>query len=317
MSADLQGAISSAISQANDKAAQKSEGNFSEDLARERVASANSRISVAENKVTKYQGEMAKVDQQLANPPMIDKQTGDGKSSSTTQVADANEVRRLETKKGDIDKMLAQAQQEVKSAQEEAQTASAEAIDQAGINEGTQNEMDSLLAKANNIRNTLSEGGTVEESEIKDLTDRFSKVADELTEEQNPGGLLSEAFYEPMADTLKDISELLENPPVNDAEIDPENLPPLNKELYDVGITDIGQQSEFIDMNEELNAFADGIRENGGQFNEEYSEAKFSEMVAKNTTLREPLNDTQKNTGVIKTNNDIIEGIKESTGFTG
>jgi hypothetical protein len=316
MSTELQGAISSAISQANDKAAQKSEGSFNEQVAKDRVATANSRISVAESKVNRNQGEMAKIQEQLSPPPTKEVSEG-GKNGGTKTVVDQDEVRKLNSQKNNISTQLAQAQQEVQKAQADAQAAAGEAIKQSGVNAETQSEMDSLMSKANNIKNTLSQGGKVEDKEIKDLTDRFGKVASGLTAENNPGGLLSTAFYKPMADTLKDISDLLKKPAVNNATVDPNTLPPANKALHDVGITDLEQQSKFITFNEDVNKFAKGIQDNQGKFGGEFTEEKFKEIIAKNTEQRAPLNDTQKNTGVIKQNEDTINAIKTSTGFTG
>jgi len=209
MSTDLKGAISSAISQANDKAAQKSEGSFKEQVARDRVSMANNRISVAESKVTRQQGEMAKIEEMLSPPPTKDVSEG-GKNGGTKTVVDQEEVKRLNSKKTGIQQQITQAQQEVTNAQQEAQNAASEAIAQSGINAETQNEMDALLAKASNIKETLSEGGNVEDNEIKDLVDRFGAVAGELTQEQNKAGVLSKSFYEPMAEAFEGISDLLD-----------------------------------------------------------------------------------------------------------
>jgi predicted nucleic acid-binding Zn-ribbon protein len=317
MSTELQGAISSAISQANDKAAQKSEGSFTEQVAKDRVATANNRISVAESKVNRNQGQMADIQQQIETPPTEEKVQGDGKNQKTVTQVDQAELRKLNTQKNDIQTQLAQAQQEVQKAQADAQAAASEAIKQTGVNAGTQSEMDALMAKANNIKNTLSQGGKVDDKEIKDLTDRFGKVAGGLTAENNPGGLLSTAFYKPMADTLKNIDDLLKKAPVNDATVDPSKLPPANKQLHDVGITNLEQQNKFISFNTEVNKFAKGIQDNQGKFDGEFTQDKFKEIIAKNTEQRAPLNDTQKNTGVIKQNDDTINAIKTSTGFAG
>lgn len=316
MSTELQGAISSAISQANDKAAQKSEGGLIEQVAKDRVASANSRISIAESKVNRNQGEMARIQEQLSPPPTKEVSEG-GKNGGTKTVVDQDEVKKLNSQKNNISTQLAQAQQEVQKAQQEAQSAAGEAIKQAGVNSETQSEMDSLMSKANNIKNTLSEGGKVDPKEIKDLTERFGKVAGKLTAENNPGGLLSESFYKPMAKTLKDIGDLLKTPPTNNATVDPNKLPQVNKELHNVGITSLEDQNKFISFNEDVNKFAKGIRDNQGKFGGEFTEDKFKELIAKNTEQRAPLNDTQKNTGVIKQNEDTINGIKSQTGFTG
>ena len=69
MSTDLQGSISAAISKADAKAAEKTEGNFSQDIAKDKVAQARNRISVAEAKVQKNQTQIADIDNKIANPP--------------------------------------------------------------------------------------------------------------------------------------------------------------------------------------------------------------------------------------------------------
>ena len=320
MSADLQGAISSAISQAQDKAAQKSDGNFNEQVARDRVAAANSRISVAESKVTRHQGEIAKIDEQLNPPPTKEVSTG-GKSGGTKTVVDQDEVKKLNSRKSQMQQQLAQAQQEVKDAQQAAQNAASDAINQAGINEQTQNEIDSLMAKANNIRNTLSEGGSVDNKEIQDLVDRFNKVSGELTDEQNPGGLLSEAFYNPMADALKDISDFLKNPVQTGVEGDAngdgvaeDNLPAENKALNDVGITDLAQQNSFIEFAVEVSDFEKGLVANGNQFGGEYTQERFQQLSAQHTEMTKNLTDQQKNTGVIKETTEIFDRINAAAG---
>ena len=110
--------ISSAISQANAKSAEKSEGNFSEQVARDRVSAAQSRIGVAESKVDRASGEKAKIDEQLMPPPTKDVSTG-GKSGGTKTVVDQEEVRRLNSSKANFDSQIAQAKQEVEKAQAE------------------------------------------------------------------------------------------------------------------------------------------------------------------------------------------------------
>jgi hypothetical protein len=89
--------------------------------------------------------------------------------------------------------------------------------------------------------------------------------------------------------------------------------------LHDVGITDLEQQNKFISFNTEVNKFAKGLQDQGGSFTRggEFTQANFEKIIAKNTEQRAPLNDTQKNTGVIKQNEDTINAIKTSTGFTG
>lgn len=320
MSADLQGAISSAISAANDKAAQKSEGGFAEQVARDRVSTANSRISVAEGKVTRNQGEMAKIDEQLNPPPTKDVDTG-GKSGGTKTVVDQDEVRKLNSKKSGIQQALTQAQEEVKTAQEAAQNAASDAVTQAGINDQTQSEMDSLLSKAANIKNTLSEGGSVDDKEIKALVDGFKKTAGELTQEQNKAGIISEAFYEPMAKYLKDIGNLLKNPvqdnSANDANgdgINESNLPQVNKELNDVGITDLEEQNKFIDFSTRISDFEKGLIENGNKFGGEFTQDKFTALSEEHTNMTSGLNDTQKNTGVIKESSEVIARINAASG---
>lgn len=320
MSTDLQGSISSAISAANDKAAQKSEGGFAEQVARDRVSSANSRIKVAEGKVTRNQGEMAKIDEQLNPPPTKDVDTG-GKEGGTKTVVDNEEVKRLNSKKSEIQQTLAQAQQEVQGAQEAAQNAASDAVTQAGINSETQSEMDSLLSKAASIKNTLSEGGSVEDSEVKALVDGFNKTSGDLTQEQNKAGVLSEAFYEPMAEYLKDIGGLLENPvsagnaaDANGDGIEEANLPQANKELNDVGITDLDQQTSFIDFATRVSDFEKGLVENGNQFGGEFTQDKFKALSEEHTNMTAGLNDQQKGTGVIKESSDVINRINEAAG---
>jgi hypothetical protein len=322
MSADLQGAISSAISAANDKAAQKSEGGFTEQVAKDRVSSANSRISVAESKVTRNQGEMAKLDEQLNPPPTKDVDTG-GKSGGTKTVVDTEEVRRLNSKKSGIQQALVQAQEEVKTAQSAAETAASAAITQAGINSETQSEMDSLMSKANNIKNTLSEGGSVDDKDIKALVDGFNKTAGGLTQEQNKAGILSEAFYEPMAKALKDIGNLLKTPvttntgDANGDGVNEANLPQANKELNDVGITDLEKQNTFIDFATRISDFEKGLIENGNKFGGEFTQEKFTTLSKEHTDMTAGLTDQQKGTGVIKESSEVIGRINAAAGAGG
>jgi hypothetical protein len=305
MNADLQGAISSAISTAQSKAAEKSEGNFNEQVARDRVASANQRISVAEGKVTRNQGEMAKIDEML-NPPPTKEVSEGGKDGGTKTVVDQEEVRRLNSKKSQIQQNLTQAQQEVQEAQQAAQNAASDAITQAGINQETQSEIDALTAKANNIKNTLSEGGEVDDKEIKDLVDRFNKVSGELTEENNPAGLLSEAFYEPMAEALEDISNYLENPV--QASGGNENAPPpegtADRVLYDAGITNKEVIANLVTVNTELSEFDKQMGET-----QSFDQEAFNKLVEKFNKNTEGLTDVQKNAGVNKGSQELIAKI--------
>lgn len=318
MSTDLQGSISAAISQANAKAAEKTEGNFSQDLAKDEVAKAQNRISVAEAKVQKHQVGIAEIDEQLAPPPTKEVSTG-GKSGGTKKVVDTEEVKRLKKSKKNIQGQLNTAQQEVANAKAEAQAASNKALEQAGINAETQTEIDTLLSKAESIKESLSKGETVADSDIEKLTQDFAALSNNLTKEDNKGGILSEALYKPMADHFKDISELLKNPVEADNgndTFDPNTLPEANKALYDIGITDLEEQGEFIQLGVDLDNFAQGIRDNNG-FTEEFSQDKFKELITKNNTLTTNLTDDQKNSDtIIKENFNVIQGIKESTGFS-
>jgi hypothetical protein len=98
MSTDLQGSISAAISKADAKAAEKTEGNFSQDIAKDKVAQARNRISVAEAKVQKNQTQIADIDNKIANPPTQEVSAG-GKEGGTKTVVDKEEVARLEKSK--------------------------------------------------------------------------------------------------------------------------------------------------------------------------------------------------------------------------
>lgn len=317
MSTDLQGSISAAISQANAKAAEKTEGNWNQDLAQHEVAQAQNRISVAEAKVQKNQVQIADIDQQLAPPPTKEVSTG-GKDGGTKTVVDTDEVARLEKSKKNIQGQLNIAQQDVATAQAEAQAASNRALEQAGINAETQTEIDTLLSKAESIKESLKKGETVADSDIEKLTQDFAALSNNFTKEDNKSGILSEVLYQPMADHFEDISNLLKNPvEPNDGNgtFDPSTLPEANRALYDVGITDLNEQDQFIQLGVDLDNFARGIQENNG-FTAEFSEENFRTLIASNNTLTANLNDQQKETGVIKENSNVIQGIKDATGFS-
>ena len=311
MDNSLKSSINSAISEATAKSAQKTEGDFAQRTEAAKVQAAQSRINSAESKLTKYKNDKALNDQAIANPPKKDVSTG-GKNGGTKQVVDQDELNKLKQKDTQIKQQIAQAQRDVETAREEAQAAANAATEKAGITDELQSEIDALMSKANSLGNQMAKGEELSEDDITQFIEDFNELAGKTTAEDNAGGILSQAVFDPVKDTLKDIKEYLETEQVDTestAEVDPNNLDPAQQELLDVGIALDAQDTHFT-LADDLSKFEKNLGENYENFDAEAFEALKDRQVA----ATQGLSETQKNTGVIKENSEIIERIEANVG---
>ena len=307
MDNSLKSSINAAISEATAKSAQKSEGDFAQRTEASKVQAAQARINTAESKLTKYKNDKALNDQAIANPPMKDVSTG-GKNGGTKQVVEQTELNKLKQKDTQIKQQIAQAERDVEEAREEAQAAANAATEKAGITQELQTEIDSLMSKANSLGNQMSKGEELSEDDISEFIEDFNTLAGKTTAEDNAGGILSQAVFNPVKETLKDIKEYLETEQVDTdstAEVDTNNLDPAQQALLDVGIS-LEAQDEHFTLADDLSNFEKGLGENYENFDAEAFEALKDRQVAATQSLSE----TQKNTGVIKENSDIIGRIE-------
>lgn len=301
--------LKSAIASAQAASSAKAEADFSSTIAKDTVAQARSKIPNAESKLKREEGQLADVNQKLNPPPTKEVDEG-GKDGGTKTVVDQDEVAKLNKQKSLHQTNIDAAKREVEEARAAADQASSQALVQMGISADKQLEIDNLNAKADSIASKLSEGGSVTDQEIKELVDGFESTKEGLGE--NKGGVLSEAFYDPFKAKLENILELIENPPAQGGEEgggEAAAPPPegtMDRQLFDIGITDNAKIVEFTTFQEDFAAFSAKVNAGGADVTAEESTAIFNRYDA----LVAPLSAEQKSSGVITTLDEDVQAIK-------
>ncbi len=201
--------LKQAIQEVSTKSAEVSSGTFASDIAAAKASQAQSIISAKESAVNARQKDFDNVVQQLNPPPTKEVDEG-GKRGGTKTVVDQDEVKRLETQKAGLQTQLTQAKAEVADAREEASTSTTDALEKAGISKEQQSEMQSLLDKISTVQDSLREGKPVDNKDIEKLITDFKDISKNLTKEDNPSGVISKSFYNPVKEGLQKISDLMD-----------------------------------------------------------------------------------------------------------
>lgn len=207
--AALKGALSTAISGANAKGAEKSEGDIQADILAGATQSAQDKIALVQSKADRQGVVVSGLDEQIANTSETIEESSGDKGGSKTTVANP-ELKELKTERTQALANLTAVKADVEDAKAEAQEAATAALAQSGINAEIQAEMDGLTKLASNIQSSLSKGEKVDDAQITKLTDGFAGVSDKLTKDDNKGGVLTSAFYKPMAEAFEEIADLLD-----------------------------------------------------------------------------------------------------------
>lgn len=304
----LKNLLKTAISQAQSKSAeQTADSSFDKDLLKAKVTSAQSNVKLKEGRVNSYQLQLDDVQKKLSPPPT--KQESQGKKTVT--VVDKQEVRKLESQKTQITAQINQAKSDVEDARAEANKAANEAIQLTGLSQDKQNEITNLTSKADAIKASLQKGDAVDEKKIEELTTGFKTLSDSLTKENNAGGLLSTALYDPLAKTMNDIIKLLDNPVTKPTT---NNVPPagtLDRKAYDIGLRG-DKITKVVD-------FTTLINNMGGELNrgQTISQERLQDMNTKFKEIDGFLTPEQKNSDTMKELYGHVKDLKTKTNFTG
>jgi hypothetical protein len=201
------GELRTAISLIRTKTSELSNSSFLEQISGARVDSARSQIKLAESSVARQQLQVESIASQLETPPTKEVT---GRCGKTTTVVDQEAVKKLQAQKSNSEVQLNQARGEVSKAQQDADIASQEVLSQSGITNDLQTEIQGLIVKSDNIKETLTKGDKVDEREIKSLTNGLTETMAKI---DNPSAGVRDAFLQPMNEKLNEILRLVQANP--------------------------------------------------------------------------------------------------------
>jgi hypothetical protein len=204
---NLSGELRTAISTIRTKTSEVSNSSFLEQIQGSRVDTARNQIKVAEGSVLRNQSVLDSILSKLNPPPT--KEVSAGKSGTKT-VVDEEEKRRLEAQKGNTETQLNDAKGQVATAQQEAEIAAQEALSQSGITKDLLTNIQSLMVKADNIKEGLAKGETVEEKDVKSL---IRGLGEAMAKIDKPSPAVRDAFLKPMEEKLNEILKLVQQNP--------------------------------------------------------------------------------------------------------
>jgi hypothetical protein len=204
---NLAGELRTAISTIRTKTSEVSNSSFLEQVKGSRVDSARNQIKFAEGSVLRNQSLLDTILSKLNPPPT--KEVSAGKSGTKT-VVDEDEKRRLEAQKGNTEAQLNDAKGQVATAQQEADIASQEALSQSGITKDLLTNIQSLMVKADAIKEGLAKGETVEEKDVKSLIKGLGETMEKI---DKPSPAVRDAFLKPMEEKLNEILKLVQENP--------------------------------------------------------------------------------------------------------
>ncbi len=209
--------LQQAIQSVSSKGAEVEKGTFNEATSADRAAQAQNIISAKTSALNAREKELDNIMQQLSPPPTKEV-SGEGKNGGTKTVVDQEEVNRLNGQKAATQSQIQLAKTEVADAKDEAEAASATALEAAGVSRDNQSQMQSLLERVGNIQDSLKAGEKVPDQDIEKVITDYNTLAGDLTKSDNKGGAITKAFYNPLKQGLKAILDLVKNPPAAQAQ---------------------------------------------------------------------------------------------------
>lgn len=287
--AGVKSQLKSAITSIQSKASEVSAGSFAQDVAADKASQSQSIVRIKESVTSAREKDLDNILEKLSPPPTKDIDTG-GKNGGTKTVVDKEEVARLEGQKNNIQGQLEQARSDVETARSEAATDATAALEKAGVTKEKQSEMGSLLSQIQSINDSLSEGGTVSENQVKEITDKFASISADLGKADNVSGAITKAFYNPVKTGLEKMLKYVEKP-ATPRDTNPQPAPPagtVDADLAAVGIT--GQKSDdIIGFMERVANVGKGIEAGGS-----YTEAQMQTLLDDHTALTSGLTEAQQ-----------------------
>lgn len=307
MNPSIKATLTNTISALENKSRETSDADFNVRSASARALDAQRSITSKETTLQARENSLDDVNQKLANPPMKEVSKG-GKEGGTLKVVDEEEVKKLKADQKNLTGLIDQARNDVETAKQEAQNASSDALQAAGVRQDVIQEASELQSRVSSMQRSLSEGKTIPDQDLTKLATDINNLAGKFTKEDNKADVLGNVIYDPLAKDLRNIIRSIErnnNPP------DPNTPPPegsVNRKLFDVGIK--GEpQSKIINLMER--AAQRSLQIDGGQ---SFTKDQMRTMFTEYKSFTSDLTDTQKNSDVIKGFKTDMEALVTKSG---
>jgi hypothetical protein len=307
MNPTVKASLKSTITALENKSLETTEADFNIKTASDRALAAQKKIGTSETKIGGYQTSLDNVELQLRDPPKIEKSSG-GKNNQTMMVVDQEEVKKLQTEKNNLNGLITQAKQEVETARAEAETASNQALQAAGIKQEIITEANELQSRLASMQDSARGGGKISDEDLEKLATDINGLSNKLTKDDNKADVLGNAVYDPLAKGLKQLISMIEK---NNNQTDPNTPPPegtVNRQLFDIGIK--GEpQTKIINLMDK--AAERNLKIDQG---ETFTKDQMRTMYTEYKTLTNGLTDTQKNSDVIKGFKGDMEALVTKSG---